>query len=62
METFLDFVDQSTVDNSAEEWFDTIFSKVNYERWYFGHLHDSRITRTFIMLYEAIYEERYLKY
>lgn len=53
---FLNFVDQRIVDNSTEEWLDTICSKTNFERWYFGHFHDNRITGSFTMLYEAIYE------
>lgn len=53
---FLDFIDQSSVDNSTEEWLDTIWRKTEFERWYFGHFHENRITGTFSMLYEAIYE------
>lgn len=53
---FLDFIDQNTVDNSTEEWLGKIWSKTDFERWYFGHFHENRIVGDFYMLYEAIYE------
>lgn len=33
-EMFLPMIDQSTVDNSTEEWLDTIEDAVNYKAWY----------------------------
>lgn len=45
-EMFLPMIDQSTVDNSTEEWLDTIEEKVNYSGWYCGHWHtDKRIDK-----------------
>ena len=45
-ECFLSGIDQSKVDNSTEEWLDTIEYKVNYEAWYLGHWHtDKRIDK-----------------
>ena len=38
-ETFLSFVDQSTVDNSTEHWLDDIEDKLDYGKWYCGHWH-----------------------
>ncbi len=38
-EAFLSCVDQSRVDNSTEEWLDTIEEKTNYNRWLCGHWH-----------------------
>jgi len=39
IETFLPGIDQSTVDNSTEEWLDDVESRLNYDRWYCGHFH-----------------------
>lgn len=45
-EMFLPMIDQSTVDNSTEEWLDTIEESVDYKAWYCGHWHtDKRIDR-----------------
>lgn len=45
-ECFLSGIDQSKVDNSTEEWLDTIEDKVHYEAWYLGHWHtDKRIDK-----------------
>ena len=39
VETFLDFIDQSTVDKSTEDWLDEIEASTNYRKWYCGHYH-----------------------
>ena len=45
-EMFLPMIDQSTVDNSTEEWLDTIEDTVDYKAWYCGHWHtDKRIDK-----------------
>lgn len=45
-ECFLPGIDQSGVDNSTEQWLDTIEDAVNYEAWYMGHWHiDKRIDK-----------------
>jgi len=45
-EMFLPMIDQSMVDNSTEEWLDTIEDAVNYKAWYCGHWHtDKRIDK-----------------
>lgn len=45
-EMFLPMIDQSTVDNSTEEWLNTIEESVDYKAWYCGHWHtDKRIDR-----------------
>lgn len=45
-EMFLPMVDQSTVDNSTEEWLDTIEERVDYKAWCCGHWHtDKRVDR-----------------
>ena len=38
-EAFLPGIDQSKVDNSTEEWLDTIEEKCTYGRWLCGHYH-----------------------
>lgn len=45
-ECFLPGIDQSKVDNSTEQWLDTIEDTLDYEAWYMGHWHiDKRIDR-----------------
>ena len=39
MEAFLSGIDQSTVDNSTEEWLGRIEEKLDYKAWYCGHWH-----------------------
>ena len=41
-EMFLPMIDQSTVDNSTEEWLDTIEDAVDYKAWYCGHWHTDK--------------------
>lgn len=38
-EAFIQGVDQSKVDNSTEEWLDTIEDRCTYDRWLCGHFH-----------------------
>lgn len=38
---FLDFIDQSEVDKSTEEWLTAIEKKMTYKKWYFGHFHEN---------------------
>jgi 3-oxoacid CoA-transferase subunit A len=42
VETFLDFIDQSTVDNATEEWLDSIEARTQYGKWYCGHYHTDK--------------------
>lgn len=45
-EAFLNFIDQSTVDDSTERWLDTIEEKLEYRLWFCGHWHiDKRIDK-----------------
>lgn len=41
-EVFLPSVDQSTVDNSTEEWLNKIEDKLQYNKWLCGHYHTSK--------------------
>ena len=50
-------IDQSTVDNSTEQWLDTIEDQLEYEAWYCGHWHiNKRIDRMHFLMesYEEI--------
>lgn len=38
-EAFLSGVDQATVDNTTEQWFDTIAERLDYRAWFCGHWH-----------------------
>lgn len=53
---FLNFIDQSKVDKSTEEWLTRIENKLDYKRWYFGHFHGNRMFPKAEMLYEMIKE------
>lgn len=55
-EWFLNFVDQSTVDKSTEEWLDTIFSNLSFEKWYCGHYHGEKRIDKIEFLFESIKE------
>lgn len=40
---FLDFIDQSTVDKSMENWLEEVKNAISYGIWCFGHFHADRI-------------------
>ncbi len=46
-EAFLPSIDQSTVDNSTEEWLDCIQDKLDYKKWYCGHWHIDKLLDNF---------------
>lgn len=49
-EAFLSGVDQSTVDNSTEEWLGRIERKLTYQSWYCGHWHiNKRIDKMYFL-------------
>lgn len=50
VEAFLPGLDQSTVDNSTEEWLDTIAERLDYGRWFCGHWHIDKKLGRFIFL------------
>ncbi len=39
---FLSQVDQSSVDNSMEQFLDEVAATTDYDMWYWGHYHDNR--------------------
>ncbi|MBQ7646411.1 MAG: metallophosphoesterase [Clostridia bacterium] len=55
-EVFLDFIDQSKVDKSTEEWLDTIEQRLDYKKWYCGHYHTIKIIDKLRFMYDDITE------
>jgi len=57
-EAFLPGVNKDSVDNSTEEWLDTIERKLDYSRWYCGHFHIDKSDGNMKFLYNE-FEELY---
>lgn len=55
---FLDFIDQSTVDNHMEYFLDEVYNQLknSFKHWYFGHYHDDRNFGKFTMVYNEVIE------
>lgn len=53
---FLSFIDQSTVDNSTENWLQYVSENISFDKWYFGHYHDDWTNGKYHMLYNG-YDE-----
>lgn len=52
-EMFIAGIDQSTVDNSTEEFLDKIEEKLTYQTWYCGHYHtDKKIDKIRFMFHD----------
>lgn len=51
IEMFLPQVKQDTVDDSMEQWLDTIEEKIDYEKWYCGHWHTDKKIDKMIFLF-----------
>ena len=65
IDLFLDFIDQSTVDSSTEEWLTSIEEKLSYDKWYAGHYHCDRTVDKLQLMYrnvELFCEDRDLKF
>ena len=59
-ETFLPFIDQSTVDTSTEHWLDDIEDKLQYKKWYCGHWHiDKSIDNLRFVMDDFVCENNY---
>ncbi|MBO5334241.1 MAG: metallophosphoesterase [Clostridia bacterium] len=59
-ETFLSFVDQSTVDTSTEHWLDDIEDKLDYGKWYCGHWHiDKSIDKLHFVMDDFVCPNQY---
>jgi 3-oxoacid CoA-transferase subunit A len=46
------------VDNSTEQWLDSIDDKLAYEKWYCGHYHTSKLIDKLLFMFEDIRELR----
>ena len=58
-ELFLDCIDQSTIDQSTEEFFDDLYEQFPADHkpmWYFGHFHGDKYTDDYVMLFGDIIE------
>ena len=58
-ELFIDCIDQSTVDQSTEKFFDEIYDMFpagHKPMWYFGHFHGDKYTDDYVMLFYDIIE------
>ena len=58
-ELFLNGIDQSTVDQSTEEFFDDLYEQFPADRkpmWYFGHFHGDKYTDDYVMLFDDVIE------
>ena len=52
----LDFIEQSKIDKTTEEWLNKIEKKLKYQKWYFGHFHENFKYCNAEILYEEIKE------
>lgn len=50
---FLSGLDQSTVDNSMEQWLEGFRKKISYNIWLFGHYHDDRFVRPGVEMFST---------
>lgn len=48
---FLNFIDQSTVDNSMEKWMEELKDKFDWNIWLFAHYHSDRLERPHVEMY-----------
>lgn len=58
-ELFIDGIDQNTVDQSTEEFFDKVWNAFPADRkpmWYFGHFHGDKYTDDYVMLFDDVIE------
>lgn len=54
-EVLLQGIDQSTVDNSTEEWLDIIEDTCAYQHWYCGHYHTDKAVDNIRFVFEDIF-------
>jgi 3-oxoacid CoA-transferase subunit A len=54
VDLFLDYVDQTTVDSSTEEWLESIEERLSYDKWYAGHYHCDRVTDRFQIMFKNV--------
>jgi 3-oxoacid CoA-transferase subunit A len=54
VEAFLSGIDQSSVDNSTEQWLDTIAQRLDYDAWYCGHWHINKRIDKMHFLFDGV--------
>lgn len=54
---FLNFIDQSTVDDSMEHWLDEVKDTIKWNIWLWGHFHNDRLERPHMEMYYNNIEE-----
>ena len=54
---FLNFIDQSTVDDSTERWLEEVAESCNWKYWLFGHFHADRLEYPHVEQYYNDIEE-----
>lgn len=58
VETFLQGIDQSGVDNSTERWLDKIEGRLAYRRWFAGHYHTEKTVDRLRIMFNDILDFR----
>ena len=53
-EAFIEGIDQSSVDNSTEEWLDFIENQLSYKKWYCAHFHIEKSIDKMRFLYKEL--------
>jgi len=56
IEWFLSVVDQSTVDNTMEDWLEKIEQKLSYDKWYCGHSHGDKKKDKLVFMFRDVLE------
>ena len=56
VDLFLPQIDQSTVDNTMEDWLEDVKNSITWGRWCFGHYHADRIERENVKQFYFCYE------
>jgi len=56
LEALLPIYDRSRVDNTTEEWLDTVEDRLSYSNWYCGHFHTEKIIEKIWFMFENIME------
>lgn len=54
VDLFLDFIDQSKVDSSTEEWLMGLEERLSYDKWYAGHYHCDRTVDKLQIMYRNV--------
>ena len=55
-ETFIQGIDQGSVDKSTEQWLDSIEARLSYKKWMCGHYHTSKVIDRMRFMFEDFIE------